>query len=138
MASATAPLKEVVTAAKRILMCRPTYFQLSYSINPWMDMRRGVNRPKAMEQWETLKRTLEDCGAQVEVMEADGAESYPDMVFSANAAVIKGNRAYLANFTHPERKGERYKIHFPKSCLRLIIHIHFDIANFCDATKRLL
>ncbi|VDP09028.1 unnamed protein product [Heligmosomoides polygyrus] len=37
-----------------------------------------------------------------------GAESYPDMVFSANAAVVKGNRAYLANFSHPERKGERY------------------------------
>ncbi|KHJ79914.1 hypothetical protein OESDEN_20424 [Oesophagostomum dentatum] len=71
MASATAPLKEAATVAKRILMCRPTYFQVSYSINPWMDMRRGVNRPKAMEQWETLKRTLENCGAQVEVMEAD-------------------------------------------------------------------
>ncbi|KAL6722775.1 hypothetical protein Aduo_017864 [Ancylostoma duodenale] len=108
MASASAPLKEVAMAAKRILMCRPTYFQLTYSINPWMDMRRGVNRTKATEQWETLKSTLENCGARIEVMEADGAESYPDMVFAANAAVIKGNRAYLANFAHPERKGERY------------------------------
>ncbi|KAK5979903.1 Amidinotransferase [Trichostrongylus colubriformis] len=108
MASSSAPLKEAVKAAKRILMCRPTHFQLSYSINPWMDMRRGVNRPKAMEQWEMLKTTLEGCGARVEVMEADGADSFPDMVFSANAAVVKGNRAYLANFAHPERKGERY------------------------------
>ncbi|KAE9414149.1 hypothetical protein Angca_010059, partial [Angiostrongylus cantonensis] len=108
MASATGSLKSVATTVKRILMCRPTYFQLAYSINPWMDVRRGVNRTKAMEQWTTLRTTLENCGAQVEVMEADGAESYPDLVFSANAAVIKGKRAYLANFTHPERKGERY------------------------------
>ncbi|KAK6061673.1 hypothetical protein COOONC_00666 [Cooperia oncophora] len=71
MASASAPLKEVAKATKRILMCRPTYFQVSYSINPWMDMRRGVNRPKAMEQWEKLKTTLEGCGARVDVMEAD-------------------------------------------------------------------
>ncbi|VDK64792.1 unnamed protein product [Cylicostephanus goldi] len=71
MASAAAPLKEVVTAAKRILMCRPTHFQVTYSINPWMDMNQKVNRPKAMQQWETLKQTLENCGAQVDVMEAD-------------------------------------------------------------------
>ncbi|VDO05420.1 unnamed protein product [Haemonchus placei] len=71
MASASAPLKNVAKATKRILMCRPTYFQLTYSINPWMDMRRGVNRPKAMEQWEKLKSTLEECGARVDVMEAD-------------------------------------------------------------------
>lgn len=36
-----------------------------------MDMKRGVNRTKAMEQWETLKITLEQCGAKVDVMEAD-------------------------------------------------------------------
>ncbi|CAD6190590.1 unnamed protein product [Caenorhabditis auriculariae] len=93
---------------KRILMCRPTHFQLAYSINPWMDMQKGVNRKKAMEQWENLKSTLESSGAKVHIMEAQGAESLPDMVFAANAAVIKGTKAYLANFAHPERKGERY------------------------------
>ena len=74
-----------------------------------------------MEQWDALKATLEQCGAKVDVMEADviqsqadgtkyrfqGANNLPDMVFAANAAVIRGNKAYLANFAHPERKGER-------------------------------
>ncbi|PAV91220.1 hypothetical protein WR25_09191 [Diploscapter pachys] len=95
-------------AAKRILMCRPTHFELKYSINPWMDMRRGVNRQKAMQQWEALRQGIEAAGAQVSVMEAEGADNLPDMVFAANAAVVKGNKAYLANFAHPERKGERY------------------------------
>uniref|UniRef100_A0A1I7XN11 Amidinotransferase n=1 Tax=Heterorhabditis bacteriophora TaxID=37862 RepID=A0A1I7XN11_HETBA len=102
------PLKQTSSIVKRILMCRPTHFQLAYSINPWMDMRRGVNRARAMEQWEKLRHTLVDCGAKVDVMEADGAASLPDMVFAANAAVIRGSTAYLANFAHPERKGERY------------------------------
>ena len=29
------------------------------------------------------------------------------MVFTANAAVLKGKKAYLANFYYKERKGER-------------------------------
>ncbi|EFO82804.1 hypothetical protein GCK72_024454 [Caenorhabditis remanei] len=93
---------------KRILMVRPTHFELKYSINPWMDMKRGVNREKALKQWDYLKNTIEASGAKVEVMESTGAESLPDIVFAANAAIIKGNKAYLASFAHPERQGERY------------------------------
>nr|pir hypothetical protein T22B7.3 - Caenorhabditis elegans [Caenorhabditis elegans] len=93
---------------KRILMVRPTHFELKYSINPWMDMKRGVNREKALKQWDQLKNTIENSGAKVEVMESTGAESLPDIVFAANAAIIKGNKAYLASFAHPERQGERY------------------------------
>ncbi|KJH40166.1 hypothetical protein DICVIV_13904 [Dictyocaulus viviparus] len=121
MTIAQTPVKNAAKAAKRKSQCsmrdvKNTYIdcfrislivQLSYSINPWMDIRRSVDRVKAMEQWTTLKTTLENCGAHVEVMEAEGAELYPDMVFTANAAVVKGNRVYLANFAHPERKGER-------------------------------
>lgn len=55
---------------KRILMVRPTHFELKYSINPWMDMKRGVNREKALKQWDQLKNTIENSGAKVEVMES--------------------------------------------------------------------
>uniref|UniRef100_A0A915NZ90 AMP-dependent synthetase/ligase domain-containing protein n=2 Tax=Meloidogyne TaxID=189290 RepID=A0A915NZ90_9BILA len=37
-----------------------------------------------------------------------GANNYPDLVFAANAAVVRGNKAYLSNFFYPERKGEDY------------------------------
>jgi N-dimethylarginine dimethylaminohydrolase len=30
------------------------------------------------------------------------------LVFTANAATIRGKRAYLSNFFYPERQGERY------------------------------
>jgi N-dimethylarginine dimethylaminohydrolase len=102
-------------------------FQLQYSINPWMNMHRTVDKGKAMEQWENLKATLEQCGAQVDVLDPvvsaisfdlfflkvpslfwQNADRYPDIVFTANAAVLRGKRAYMANFFHPERKGERF------------------------------
>lgn len=37
-----------------------------------------------------------------------GANNYPDLVFTANAAVVRGKKAYLSNFFHPERKGNSY------------------------------
>ena len=35
-----------------------------------MDMKRGVNREKALKQWDQLKNTIENSGAKVEVMES--------------------------------------------------------------------
>uniref|UniRef100_A0A7I4Z7Z6 Amidinotransferase n=2 Tax=Haemonchus contortus TaxID=6289 RepID=A0A7I4Z7Z6_HAECO len=93
--------------ACRILMCRPTYFKVSYAINPWMEMKNPVDTKKAMEQWNTLKNTIEKCGATVEVMEpTESAKDLPDLVFTANAAIVRGKQVYLANFALQERKAE--------------------------------
>jgi N-dimethylarginine dimethylaminohydrolase len=95
------------SAAKTILMCRPTHFRVNYKINPWMKPGK-VDQEKAMKQWEKLKATIEKAGAEVKVMEPDGAEQYPDLVFTANAAVVRDKKAYVANFFYPERQGEKY------------------------------
>ena len=92
----------------KILMCRPTFYQVKYEINPWMRPADKVDLKKAQKQWNTLKQTIEESGATVEVMEPEGANNYPDLVFVANAAVVRGKRAYLSNFFYPERKGEDY------------------------------
>ncbi|KAK6750000.1 hypothetical protein RB195_002163 [Necator americanus] len=91
----------------RILMCRPTYYKVFYSINPWMDLNNPVDTNKATKQWEKLKDTIEKCGAKVEVMELDeDAKDLPDIVFTANAGIVRGKQVYLANFTHKQRKPE--------------------------------
>ena len=40
---------------RRYLMCPPTYFDVSYSINPWMNPDKPVDRERAVAQWETLR-----------------------------------------------------------------------------------
>ncbi|KAK6024943.1 Amidinotransferase, partial [Ostertagia ostertagi] len=91
----------------RILMCRPTYFKVFYAINPWMAVNNPVDTKKATNQWNKLKETIENCGAKVEVMEPpEGAKDVPDLVFTANAAIVRGDQVYLANFTHAQRKAE--------------------------------
>ena len=66
-----------------------------------------MDTTRAMGQWKKLKETIRDSGAEIVVMEAKGAHHLPDLVFIANAAVIRGSNAYLATFRHTERRGEQ-------------------------------
>ncbi|KRZ18078.1 Uncharacterized protein T11_2062 [Trichinella zimbabwensis] len=90
---------------KRILMCPPTYFEVSYEINPWMNKKNPVDKNKALKQWLTLKETIEQCGAAVETIEP--IEGLPDMVFTANAGLIYKESVWLSQFMFPERQKEK-------------------------------
>jgi N-dimethylarginine dimethylaminohydrolase len=87
-----------------VLMCPPTYYGVEYEINPWMHVEVPVDRALAQRQWEGLRCTYADLG--VEVVLAEAQEGLPDMVFTANAAVVHGDRAVLSHFRYPERQGE--------------------------------
>ncbi|MBV8236294.1 MAG: amidinotransferase [Acidimicrobiia bacterium] len=88
----------------RYLMCRPEHFGVLYEINPWMHREIRVDADRARRQWEDLKRTLEDAGAKVDVLEP--APGLPDLVFTANAGVVNGAQFVPSRFRHPERQGE--------------------------------
>ena len=89
---------------RHYLMCRPTYFTVSYEINPWMDRRTPVDTPLAVAQWERLRDTYRDLGHTVETI--DPVPGLPDMVYAANGATVVDGLVYSARFTHPERGPE--------------------------------
>jgi len=89
---------------RHYLMCRPTYFTVSYEINPWMDRRTPVDTPLAVAQWERLRDTFRDLGHTVETI--DPVPGLPDMVYAANGATVVDGLVYSARFTHPERGPE--------------------------------
>ena len=92
-------------AAARLLMCPPTAYALRYEINPWMSIANLPDTVLAATQWRHLREVLtQRMGAQAEL--ATQAEECPDMVFSANAGLVRGGRAALARFRHPERQAE--------------------------------
>lgn len=110
----------------RILMCRPDHFAVSYSINPWMEPARWASEAATLEvraksEWRALHRILKTLGAQVDLVPA--APGLPDLVFTANAAVVMDGIALLARFRHPERQGEepRYERAFRKLAAARII-----------------
>ncbi len=87
-----------------ILMCAPDYYGIEYEINPWMDCNRQSDRAVARRQWEQLRRLLEGASATISLLKP--APGLPDLVFTANAALIYRNQAILARFRHAQRQAE--------------------------------
>jgi N-dimethylarginine dimethylaminohydrolase len=58
----------------------------------------------AQRQWEGLFRALGSNGASVELVEPQ--DGLPDLVFTANSAVVLDGKALLARFRYPQRQGE--------------------------------
>jgi len=90
---------------KTFLMCEPTYFEVSYSINPWMTANIGrVDKQLARKQWQALHDTLSRKSIIKLIEPIDGL---PDMVFTANAGLVNNkHEVIVSTFRHPERQGE--------------------------------
>jgi N-dimethylarginine dimethylaminohydrolase len=90
-------------------MCSPEHFGVTYAINPWMDPKSWACDDRALtaashREWTTLRNRLLELGATIELVPA--APGLPDLVFTANAAVVLDRKALLARFRHPERQQE--------------------------------
>ena len=88
---------------KKYLMSSPDYYRVEYSINPWMT-GEVVDLDLAKIQWKNLKEAIEDAGGTVKEMSPSNKQ--PDLVFTANSGIIKGNDVLIANFKYKERQGE--------------------------------
>lgn len=99
-----------MNSAMKILMCSPKHYDVDYVINPWMEGNiHRSSRDRAEDQWSKLHKVLKDY-ATVELVEPQ--KGWPDMVFTANAGLVLGDRAVLSHFFHAERQGE--EPHFKK------------------------
>ncbi|MCG8585535.1 MAG: arginine deiminase-related protein [Pirellulales bacterium] len=87
-----------------ILMCPPDYYGIEYEINPWMNRERKADHPVAARQWTALREILEGLGAKISLLEPQ--VGLPDLVFTANAAMIFRGRAIVSRFRHAQRQGE--------------------------------
>jgi len=83
---------------KTALMCRPTFFDVREPKNPYMGL--PIDRAKALQQWEGLRRALQDAGLKLEII--DPVEDLDDMVFAANQVFV-GHHDRLGNFIVPSR-----------------------------------
>ena len=85
-------------------MCPPDYFDVEYVINPWMHGHlRSADHQLAGQQWTRFHSLLSEC-AEVSLMPA--VSGLPDLVFTANAALVHKQTAVLSSFRCPERQPE--------------------------------
>jgi ornithine--oxo-acid transaminase len=86
------------------LMCPPDFYDVRYVINPWMEGNISrSSRELAVAQWEALYATLHQFADVLLVAPSPGS---PDMVFAANAGLVREGRVMLSSFLHPERQEE--------------------------------
>src|SRR5574337_1575091 len=89
---------------KKILMCAPEHFGVAYVINPWMEGQfRRTDASESRRQWLELKAILE---RSAEICLLDSRPGLPDVVFTANAGLPKGDTVVVSRFRTPERRGE--------------------------------
>ena len=115
----------------RFLMCRPEHFGVSYAINPWMDPQSWARDARAhaaaVREWAALHGKLAELSAAVELVPP--VPGLPDLVFTANAAVVLDGQVLLARFRHSER--QREEAHFEAAFRSL------QARGLVDAVRRL-
>ncbi|WP_051208391.1 dimethylargininase [Propionicicella superfundia] len=93
-----------LAAPKRVLMCRPEHFTVSYRINPWMHPTQPTDTARALRQWTDLRETYRRLGIDVELVAP--RPGLPDMVYAANGGFVLDGVALGPRFRHVERASE--------------------------------
>ena len=86
-----------------LLMSDATHFRVDYEINPYMHTEIQPDSAAAVAEHEAIVSAHLEAGRKVEYVLP--APECPDMVFTANAAVVRGGRAVLGA-PPAERKAE--------------------------------
>jgi N-dimethylarginine dimethylaminohydrolase len=98
-----APAERQATA-RSYLMCPPTYFDVTYSINPWMKPDEPTDPDLAIRQWTQLRQIYAELGHAVQII--DPVPGLPDMVFAANGATVIDGTVLGVKFRFAERGAE--------------------------------
>lgn len=97
-------------APRKVLLVKPTFFDVEYVINPHMKGNIGeVDKMAALDEWQHLKNGYDELGLQTHVI--GGVRGFPDMVFCANQSLPyineEGKKIVLMSVMHSDqRKGE--------------------------------
>lgn len=95
---------------RKVMMVKPTFFDVEYVINPHMSGQVGaVDKMQAQNEWNHLMDAYKELGFEVHVL--DGVRDLPDMVFCANQSLPsidqEGNlKAVMSRMSADQRKGE--------------------------------
>jgi len=95
---------ERVAQPRTFLMCPPTYYDVVYAINPWMDVTVPVDKAAAFAQWAALKAAYEAYGHTVYTIAPE--PGLPDMVYAANGGLTIAGQVLAPNFAVEPRQAE--------------------------------
>jgi N-dimethylarginine dimethylaminohydrolase len=87
----------------RLLVSDVAHFRIDYEINPYMDTADQPDQAAAATEHEAILAAHRGAGRKLEYLPS--VPGCPDMVYTANAAVVRGDVAVLGNLP-PQRRPE--------------------------------
>lgn len=92
---------------KDLFLCPPTFLDLKYEINPWMDKKVQFSRARAVEQWEGLVEAYKKVDAPGRIEIAPAKEDLTELCFFGDSVFLCEGKALFGHFRHTEREPER-------------------------------
>src|SRR4051812_38770061 len=86
-----------------VLMSGADYFDDAAAINPFMDKKVAVDRAKAQAEHDAIRDALQSAG--VHVVKVNPPADCQDGVYTANWALVRGDKAVMSTLPNA-RKGE--------------------------------
>ncbi len=90
----------------KVLMSGAEYFSDDDAINAHMDSSISVNVDTAVAEHRAIEQTFRDAG--IEVIKVPTPEGMQDAVYTANWALIRGNKAVMSNLPNTRQPEEAY------------------------------
>ncbi|MFA5004325.1 MAG: arginine deiminase-related protein [Candidatus Saccharimonadales bacterium] len=94
---------------KTVLMSGANYFDDQAAINPFMNTSVPINRAKAQVEHDSIRAALEQAG--VKVLKVNPPVDCQDGVYTANWALVRGDRAVLSTLPDVREAEEPYAEH---------------------------
>ena len=91
---------------KKVLMSGVEWFDDAAAINPFMDACTVIDRDKARIEHDAIHSALESAG--VEVVRVPAPERCQDGVYTANWALVRGDKAVMARLPNARKAEEAY------------------------------
>ena len=115
---------------KTVLMSGADYFDV-VDLNPFSHQITEVDRAKAMAEHAEIRTALEQAG--IDVVKVDAPTDCQDGIFTANWALVRGNKAVMANLPGPRKAEEAYAEQVLRDLGKEIIKAPYHFSGQGDA-----
>lgn len=87
---------------RQLYLCPPSFLEMSYEINPWMDKSKSFSQEKALEQWENLVVLYKSLVPNALTI-VEPKERLTELCFFGDSVFAIDNKAVFSRFATDER-----------------------------------
>lgn len=113
--------KQTPSINKTVLMSGVDYFDDAAAINPFMNSSLAIDREVASQEHHAIQQSLEAAG--VNVVRVTPPVDCQDGVYTANWALVRGNKAVMSRLPNARQQEEAYAEQVLRDLGKEIVHV---------------